>query len=125
MGLCDLADELVEPLFSIKQDLAKTIYIHYASERDKNEQLQQENQQLKEEIIRLKELNDEKSKLALINHKNASQKEDKIIVLKDRIDKAIEYLGHCDCDQVCENITLYSKFLLEILKGDVHNGQDL
>ena len=50
MGLCDLADELVEPLFSIKQDLAKTIYIHYASERDKNEQLQQENQQLKEDI---------------------------------------------------------------------------
>ena len=39
-------------------------------------------------------------------------------LLEDRIDKAIEYLGHCDCDQVCENITLYSKILLEILKGD-------
>ena len=50
MSLCDLADELVEPLFTIKKDLAKTIYIHYAEERDKNYELQQENKQLKEHI---------------------------------------------------------------------------
>ena len=48
MSLCDFADELVEPLFTIKQDLTKTIYIHYANERDKNEQLQQENARLKD-----------------------------------------------------------------------------
>ena len=77
---------------------------------DKNEQLQQENQQLKEEITRLKELNDEKSKLALINHKNASQKEDKIIVLKDRIDKAIQILKLCNSQCAEETI--------KILKGD-------
>ena len=40
MNWYDLADELVEPLSTIKQDLAKTIYIHYAKERDENEQLQ-------------------------------------------------------------------------------------
>ena len=50
MSLCDFADELVEPLFTIKQDLTKTIYIHYANKRDKNEQLQQENTQLKAKI---------------------------------------------------------------------------
>ena len=50
MSLCDLADELVEPLFTIKKDLAKTIYIHYAEERDKNYELQQENKQLKQVI---------------------------------------------------------------------------
>ena len=50
MSLCDLADELVEPLFTIKKDLAKTIYIHYAEERDKNYELQQENQKQKEVI---------------------------------------------------------------------------
>lgn len=48
MSLCDFADELVEPLFTIKQDLTKTIYIHYANERDKNEQLKQENARLKD-----------------------------------------------------------------------------
>ena len=41
MSLCDFADELVEPLNTVKQDLTKIIYIHYAKERDKNEQLQQ------------------------------------------------------------------------------------
>ena len=35
MSLYDFADELVEPLFIVKQDLTKTIYIHYAEERDK------------------------------------------------------------------------------------------
>ena len=50
MSLCDLADELVEPLFTIKKDLAKTIYIHYAEERDKNYELEQENQKYKEVI---------------------------------------------------------------------------
>ena len=50
MSLCDFADELVEPLNTVKQDLTKIIYIHYAKERDKNEQLQQENLQLKERI---------------------------------------------------------------------------
>ena len=36
MNWYDLADELVEPLSTIKKDLAKTIYIHYAKERDEN-----------------------------------------------------------------------------------------
>ena len=50
MSLCDLADELVEPLFTVKKELAKTIYIHYAEERDKNYKLQQENKKYKEVI---------------------------------------------------------------------------
>ena len=48
MNWYDLADELVEPLSTIKQDLAKTIYIHYAKERDKNEQLQNNWNELKQ-----------------------------------------------------------------------------
>ena len=56
MSLCDLADELVEPLFTIKKDLAKTIYIHYAEERDKNYELQQENKQLKDKLIEINEV---------------------------------------------------------------------
>ena len=48
MSLCDFADELVEPLFTIKKDLTKTIYIHYAEERDKNYELEQENARLKD-----------------------------------------------------------------------------
>ena len=50
MSLCDFADELVEPLFTIKKDLTKTIYIHYAEERDKNYELEQQNQKQKEVI---------------------------------------------------------------------------
>ena len=50
MSLCDLADELVEPLFTVKKELAKTIYIHYAEERDKNYKLKQENQELKKQL---------------------------------------------------------------------------
>lgn len=46
MNYYDLADELVEPLFSVKQNEAKTIYVHYAKERDKNEQLQKQNAEL-------------------------------------------------------------------------------
>ena len=49
LNLYDFADELVEPLSTVKQDLTKIIYIHYAKERDENEQLQQENNQLKEQ----------------------------------------------------------------------------
>ena len=48
MSLCDFADELVEPLNNVKKDLTKTIYIHYAEERDKNYKLEQENARLKE-----------------------------------------------------------------------------
>ena len=51
MSLCDFADELVEPLCTIKKDLTKTIYIHYAEERDKNDELEQENARLKEMLI--------------------------------------------------------------------------
>ena len=47
MSLCDFADELVEPLSTVKQDLTKTIYIHYAKERDENEQLQNNWNELK------------------------------------------------------------------------------
>ena len=50
MSLCDLADELVEHLLTVKKELAKTIYIHYAEERDKNYKLQQQNKQYKEVI---------------------------------------------------------------------------
>ena len=50
MSLCDLADELVEPLFTVKKELTKTIYIHYAEERDKNYKLQQQNKKYKEVI---------------------------------------------------------------------------
>ena len=50
MSLCDFADELVEPLFTIKKDLTKTIYIHYAEERDKNDELEKENERLKDKI---------------------------------------------------------------------------
>lgn len=50
MSLCDFADELVEPLCTIKKDLTKTIYIHYAEERDKNYELEQENARLKDKI---------------------------------------------------------------------------
>lgn len=47
MSLYDFADELVEPFLTVKQDLTKTIYIHYAKERDKNEQLQNNWNELK------------------------------------------------------------------------------
>ena len=50
MSLCDFADELVEPLCIIKKDLTKAIYIRYAEERDKNDELEQENEQLKDKI---------------------------------------------------------------------------
>ena len=50
MSLCDFADELVEPLCTIKKDLTKTIYIHYAEERDKNYKLEEENKKYKEVI---------------------------------------------------------------------------
>lgn len=50
MSLCDFADELVEPLSTVKQDLTKTIYIHYAEERDKKEQLQNNWNELKKFI---------------------------------------------------------------------------
>ena len=55
MSLCDFADELVEPLCTIKKDLTKTIYIHYAEERDKNDELEQENARLKDKIKDLEE----------------------------------------------------------------------
>ena len=55
MSLCDFADELVEPLFTIKKDLTKTIYIHYAEERDKNYELEQENARLKDKIEKIEE----------------------------------------------------------------------
>ena len=48
MSLCDFADELVEPLCIIKKDLTKAIYIRYAEERDKNDELEKENARLKE-----------------------------------------------------------------------------
>ena len=50
MSLCDFADELVEPLCIIKKDLTKAIYIRYAEERDKNDELEKENTQFKEVI---------------------------------------------------------------------------
>ena len=55
MSLCDFADELVEPLCTIKKDLTKTIYIHYAKERDKNDELVQENARLKDKIEKTKQ----------------------------------------------------------------------
>ena len=51
MSLYDFADELVEPFLTVKQDLTKTIYIHYAKERDKNEQLQNNWNELKKLVI--------------------------------------------------------------------------
>ena len=53
-SLCDFADELVEPLCTIKKDLTKTIYIHYAEERDKNDELEQENARLKDKLKDIK-----------------------------------------------------------------------
>ena len=50
MSLCDFADELVEPLCIIKKDLTKAIYIRYAEERDKNDELEKENTRLKDKI---------------------------------------------------------------------------
>lgn len=50
MSLCDFADELVEPLSTVKQDLTKTIYIHYAEERDENYKLQNNWNELKKSI---------------------------------------------------------------------------
>ena len=50
MSLCDFADELVEPLCIIKKDLTKAIYIRYAEERDKNDELEKENARLKDKI---------------------------------------------------------------------------
>lgn len=47
MNLYDFADELVEPLSTVKQDLTKTIYIHYAKERDENYKLQNNWNELK------------------------------------------------------------------------------
>lgn len=47
MNLYDFADELVEPLSTVKQNLTKTIYIHYAKERDEKEQLQNNWNELK------------------------------------------------------------------------------
>ena len=55
MSLCDFADELVEPLCIIKKDLTKAIYIRYAEERDKNDELEQENARLKDKIKDLEE----------------------------------------------------------------------
>lgn len=50
MSLCDFADELVEPLSTVKKELTKIIYIHYAKERDKNYKLEEENARLKDKI---------------------------------------------------------------------------
>lgn len=50
MNLYDFADELVEPLSTVKKDLTKIIYIHYAEERDKNDELEQENARLKDKL---------------------------------------------------------------------------
>ena len=58
MSLCDFADELVEPLFTIKKDLTKTIYIHYAEERDKNDELEKENARLKDKLKDIKKILD-------------------------------------------------------------------
>lgn len=55
MNLYDFADELVEPLNTVKQDLTKTIYIHYAKERDENEKLQKENKELHNKIDKLED----------------------------------------------------------------------
>ena len=55
MSLCDFADELVEPLCIIKKDLTKAIYIRYAEERDKNDELEKENTRLKDKIKDLEE----------------------------------------------------------------------
>ena len=55
MSLCDFADELVEPLCIIKKDLTKAIYIRYAEERDKNDELEKENTRLKEVIKEVRE----------------------------------------------------------------------
>ena len=55
MSLCDFADELVEPLCIIKKDLTKAIYIRYAEERDKNDELEKENARLKDKIKDLEE----------------------------------------------------------------------
>lgn len=59
MSLCDFADELVEPLCTIKKDLAKTIYIHYAEERDKNDELEKENARLKDKVEKATKFVDE------------------------------------------------------------------
>ena len=82
MSLCDLADELVEPLFTIKKDLAKTIYIHYAEERDKNYELQQENKHLKEHIEKYERYCKTTGIEELMKNKK----------YKEVIDKAIEYI---------------------------------
>ena len=55
MSLCDFADELVEPLCIIKKDLTKAIYIRYAEERDKNDELEKENARLKDKFKDLEE----------------------------------------------------------------------
>ena len=47
MSLCDLADEFVEPLFTIKKDLPKIMYINYAKQRDENEKLKEQLEELK------------------------------------------------------------------------------
>ena len=56
MSLCDFADELVEPLCIIKKDLTKAIYIRYAEERDKNDELEKENARLKDKLNKINDL---------------------------------------------------------------------
>ena len=58
MSLCDFADELVEPLCIIKKDLTKAIYIRYAEERDKNDELEKENARLKDKLKDIKKILD-------------------------------------------------------------------
>lgn len=45
---------------------------------------------LEQENKYLKKINDEKTKIGIADHKYASKKEDEVIVLQSRIDKAIE-----------------------------------
>lgn len=71
MSLYDFADELDEPLFTIKQNLTQAIYLHYAKERDENFKLQQENKEQEEYITYWQKEMDKR---------------------QDKIDKAIEYL---------------------------------
>ena len=58
MSLYDFADELVEPFLTVKQDLTKTIYIHYAKERDENYKLQNNWNELKKGLQSLFEFDE-------------------------------------------------------------------
>lgn len=93
MSLCDFADELDEPLFTIKQNLTQAIYFHYAKERDENFKLQQKNKTLQERIEYLERSNNRREETIELERKENLELHNKIDKLEDELNW---YKQECD-----------------------------